>query len=130
MIGDSFSQTEQRSTKIFALAYGYPTPATNIAKLEHRFREPARTVNMVPALANHSILSRGKFAEAGYVSVCDGNEVNIYNGWTETITVYEDAVLMGWQCPRTKLWRIPLQEQVTDINMYTILLNGPTGANL
>ena len=111
----------------FALADGNPTPATNTSKLEHRVCEPARTVNMVPALANQSLLSRDKFAEAGCVSVCDGYEVNIYNGCTVTITVSEDAVLKGWRCPRTKLWRIPFQAHVTDLIMHTLLLNGPTG---
>ena len=80
---------------------------------------------MVLALANQSLLS--KFAEAGYVSVCDGDKVKMYDGRTATITVLEDAVLKGWWCPRTKLWRIPLQSQVTDLNMHTLLLNAPTG---
>ena len=52
----------------------HPTPATTITKLEHNVREPTRTVDMVPALANQSLLSGGKFAEAGYISICDGNE--------------------------------------------------------
>ena len=82
---------------------------------------------MVPALANQSLLSGVIFSEAGYVSVCDGYKFNIYNGRTATITVSEDAVLKGRRCPRTKLWRIPLRDQVMDLKMYTILLNGPTG---
>ena len=87
MLGYPFIQTEKRSTKIFALVDGHPTPATNIAKIEHRFREPERTVNMVPALANQSLLSGVKFVEVGCVSLCDGYEVNIYDGRTATITV-------------------------------------------
>ena len=82
---------------------------------------------MVPELANQSLLSGVKFAEVEYVSVCDGDEVNISDGGTATIIVSEDAVLKGWRCPRTKLWRIPLQAQVTDLNMHTFLLNAPTG---
>ena len=35
-------------------------------------------------------------------------------------------VLKGWRCPRTKLWRIPLQAQVMDLSIHTLLLNGPT----
>ena len=50
---------------------------------------------MVTSLDNQSLLIRVKFAEAGYVSVCDGDEVNIYDGQTATITVSEDAVLEG-----------------------------------
>ena len=111
----------------FYLADGHPTPATNITKLEHRVNDTARTVNMVPSLDNQYLLSRGKFAEAEYVSVCDGYEVKNYDGRTATITVSEDAVLKGWRCPHTKLWRIPLRSQVTDLNMHTLLLNGPTG---
>ena len=93
MLGNPFIKKEQRSTKIFSLAYGHPTPATNIAKLEHRAREPACTVNMVPALANQYLLSRGTFADAGCVSVCNEGEVKNYDGQTATITVSEDAVL-------------------------------------
>ena len=98
MLGDPIIQTKQRSTNIFELVDGHPTPATNIAKLEHRVREPARKVNMITALSNQSLLIRGRFAEAGYVSVCHGDEVNIYDGQTATITVSEDAVLKGWRC--------------------------------
>ena len=126
MLGDPFIHTEQRSIKIFALADGHPTAATKIAKLEHRVREPACTVNMVPELNNQSLLSGVKFAEVGYVSVCDGDEVQIYYGQTAAITVSEDAALKGWQFPHTKLWRIPLQAQVTDLKMHTLLLNGLT----
>ena len=86
-----------------------------------------RMVNMVPALANQSLLSGVKFAESGYVSVCNGSEVNIYDGHTATITVSDAVVMKGWRCLRTKLWRIPLISQVTDLNKHTILLNGPTG---
>jgi len=126
-IGDPFIPTNQRSTKVFALADGHPAPGTTIAKLHHPIREPARTVDMVPALAENSLLSGGKFAEAGYISICDGNEVNIYDGHTARIVVSEAAVLKGWRCPQSKLWRVPLQSHVTDLNMHTLLLDGPTG---
>ena len=87
MLGDTFIQTEQRSTKIFELADGHPTPATNISKLEHRVRELAHTFNMVPELAKQSLLSGGTFAEAGYVLVRNGYKVKFYYGRTVTITV-------------------------------------------
>ena len=87
MVGEPFIQTKHMSINIFALADGHTTPATTIAMLEHKVREPARTVNMVQELANKSLLSGGKFSEAGYISVCDGEEVNIYGGHTAKITV-------------------------------------------
>ena len=43
------------------------------------------------------------------------------------MTVSEKAVLKGWRCPTTKLWRIPLQDSVSNANTDTLLLNGPTG---
>ena len=52
MVGDPFIQTERTPTIIFTLADGHPTPATTIALLEHKVREPACTVNMVPSLSN------------------------------------------------------------------------------
>ena len=82
---------------------------------------------MVPALANQSLLSGRKFAEAGYVSVFNGEEVKINDGQNAVINVSEYAVLKGWRCPGTKLWRILLQAQDTDLNIHTLLLNGPTG---
>ena len=112
---------------MFALADGRPAPATTVAKLAHAVREPARSVDIVPSLAGNSLLSGGKFAEAGYISVCDGDEVNIYDGRTAKIVVSEAAVLKGWFCPRQRLWRIPLQQHVTNLNTQTLLLDGPTG---
>ena len=67
-----------------------------------------RTVNIVPALANQSLLSGGKFVEVRYVSVCDGDEVENYDGRTATITMPEEVVLKGWSCLHTKAWQIPL----------------------
>ena len=61
------------------------------------------------------------------MSVCDVDEVNIYDGRTATITVSEAVVLKGWRCPRTKLWSIKLRDQVTDLKVETLLLNGTTG---
>ena len=83
---------------------GHHTPASNVAKLHHPVREPACTVDMVPALVDQSLLSGGKFAKAGYISICDGEEVNIYDGRTAQIEVSEASVLRGWRFPRTKLW--------------------------
>jgi len=92
---DPFIPTNQLSTKVFALADGHATSATTVAKLHHTVHEPARTVAIVPALKGNSLLSGGKFAEAGYISICSGDGVNIYDGQTTTITVSEKAVLKG-----------------------------------
>ena len=95
MIGNPFIQTTQKSTKVFSVADGRRTPGSNIAKLYHPVRKPAQTVDMVPALAGQSLLSGAKFDEAGYISVCDGEEVNLYDSRTTRIVVSEEAVLKG-----------------------------------
>ena len=128
MIGDPFIQTEQISTNIFALSDEQPTPATNIYKLDHRVQEPVHTVNIVPTSDNQYLLRRVKFAESGYVSICDGDEVKIYDGRTAKIIVSEDTVLKGWRFPHTKLWRIPLRFKAMELHMHTNLLNGPKGS--
>ena len=81
------------STNTFALADEHPPPATIIALHEKNIRALSYTVNMVPALANQSLLSRGKLLEAGYLSVCDGEDINIYDGHTNKSKVSEKAVL-------------------------------------
>ena len=75
-------------------------PAPTKAKLYHSVSEPARTVDMVPALKDNSLLSGGKFDQAGYVAVCGDKKVSLYDGKTAKITLSEEAVLTGWRCPK------------------------------
>ena len=112
MEGDPLIQTDQSSTKVFTVATGHKTPGSRVAKLHHPVRKPARTVDIVPVLADQSLISGEKFAKAGYVLICDDEEVNIYDGRTFKIIVSEEAVLKGSRCPRTRMWRIPLQHTV------------------
>ena len=93
---------------MFALADNYPISGSNVAKLHHKVRKPARTVEMVPSLTNNSLLSGGKFTQAEYVSVCKDKEVNLYDVHTVKTTVSEEAMLKVCRCPRANLWRIPL----------------------
>ena len=95
IIGDPFIQTNKRSAKTFALTDGHPNPATNISNLHHDVREPSRTVNIVPDIKAQSLLSGGKFSKAGYISVCNKDEVNIYGRHTAKIVVSEEDVLRG-----------------------------------
>ena len=125
-LGSKFIPTALKLTKVFALAKSHPNPATNIALLNQKhLRQAARTIHIVPALAHQYLPSGGQFDDSGYVSICDGAEVNIYDGRTTRITISEAAVFKGWSCSTTKLWRIPLQYQITKINTDTLLLNGP-----
>ena len=112
---------------MFSVANSRQTPGSNITKLYHLVREPAQTVDMVQALTGQSFLSGAKFAEAGYISVCDGDEVNLYDSRTARIKVSKEAVLKGWFFPHTKMRRIPLKAQVTDLNRHTLILDSPNG---
>ena len=82
MVGDTFIHTGRPSTKVFTVADGHKTLGSTEAKLHHPVREPARTVDMFPALAKQFLLSGNKFAQAVYVTICDNQEVNIYDGRT------------------------------------------------
>ena len=102
-ICDPFIQTSQPFTKDFSIADGRLHAGTNISKLHHPVQEPARTVDMVPALAYQSLLSGRNVSEIGYISIYNDKEVNIYDGCTARIIVSETEVLKGRKCPRTKL---------------------------
>jgi hypothetical protein len=115
------------STTVFHLPDGRIAPATTRNKLLHNVREPARRVNIVPALVKNSLLSTNKFAKAGYTIIYDKDEVNFYNARTTKIMVSEEAILTGWQCPHQKMWRVPLVPIVTNLNTDTLLLDHPSG---
>jgi hypothetical protein len=115
------------SKVVFHLPDGTTAAASTVDKLLHYVREPARSANIVPTLANNSLVSTSKFVDAGYTVVYDDKEVNYYKKATTKISVSEDAVLQGWQCPCKKMWRVPLVPDVWNLNTDTILLDHPLG---
>ena len=121
--------TGRVSTTVFHLPNGAIAPATTLNKLLHNVHTPARDVNIVPSLVENSLLSTSKFAAAGYTTIYDENEVNFYDTKTDKITISAEAVLKGWRCPRTNLWRAPLVPFVTNLNMDTLILDHPSGQN-
>ena len=127
MEGDPFIPTDQPSTKVFTVATGHKTPGSRVLKLHHPVRKPARMVDIFPVLADQSLISGEKFSKAGYVLICYDEEVNIYEGRTVKIIVSDEAVLKGWRCPRTRMWRIPLQHTVQNEQTDTLILNSPSG---
>ena len=72
-------------------------------------------------------LADKRFYDAGYVSICDRSEVNLYDRRTLKITVSKEAAFKGWICLATGLWRIPLQNEMKKISTQTLILDGPTG---
>jgi hypothetical protein len=124
---DPSRTTGKPSTTVFHLPNGAIAPATTRNKLLHNVREPARSVNIVPALAKNSLLSTNKFAKAGYTIIYDKDEVNFYDPRTTKIMVLEKAILTGWRCPHQKMWSIPIVPIVTNLNTDMLLLDNPSG---
>jgi hypothetical protein len=74
----------------------------------------------------NSLLSTSKVVDADYIAIYDKEEVNFYNAKTTKITISEEAVLKGWQCPVAGLWRLPLVANPVNLNTDTLLLDHPT----
>eukprot|EP00804_Cyclotella_cryptica_P011576 CCRYP_012089-RA/>CCRYP_012089-RA protein AED:0.20 eAED:0.20 QI:0/0/0/1/1/1/3/0/784 len=121
---DPFIHSKTRSTKIFMLPTGTTTAATIQAQLLLNVRPPANTVDIVPNL-HQTLLSGSKFADADYTAVYDKHEVNFYD--SATINITERAVLTGYRCPRTGLWRIPLHPVTVNDNTDTLILDSKCG---
>lgn len=124
-IGDPFIDMGQQSTKVFTMPTGKLAPATMKTMLHHDVRDPARAVNMVPALAQNCLLSMGKFADTDYIAIFDKEEVKIYNATNTAITVLRGAILRGWHDQDTGLWRIPLKPSVDNLNTDTCIVSKP-----
>jgi hypothetical protein len=92
---DPSRPTGELSTTVFDLPNGAIAPATTRNKLLHNMHEPDRSVNIVPALVENSLLSTNKFPKAGYTIIYDKDEVNFYDARTTKITVSEAPILTG-----------------------------------
>jgi hypothetical protein len=122
MVGDDFEETNKISNKIFCMPTGDTTPASTIAKLHHDVREPARTVDMVPALKHNSLISGPKFADANYITVLTPTEVLIYDGRGLKISTSKEAIIRGWRDTTSGLWRIPLEKDCAPHKSEYVLL--------
>ena len=77
--GDPFHHTNKPSNKLFHLPTGGTAKASIQAKLMHQLRKPSRSVDMVPTITDHTLISTSKFADAEYIAVYDEKEVNYKN---------------------------------------------------
>jgi hypothetical protein len=68
-------------------------------------------------------LSTCKFAAANYITIFDKEEVNIYDANDTIIAVTRGAILRGFKCPMTGMWRIPLVDLVRNNNTETVIVN-------
>eukprot|EP00956_Cyclotella_meneghiniana_P035503 scaffold115472_cov29-Cyclotella_meneghiniana.AAC.1 len=93
------------SNKTFLNANGTRSKAGNKAKLLYKIREPANEADMVPSLAMNSLLSTSKLADANYITVFTKDEVQVFDAEATKLNIEGEAVMKGWRCPQTKLWR-------------------------
>ena len=101
-------------------------PASVKAKLHHMLRDPARTLDMVPNLKHNSLMSARKFADVQYITVLTPNEVLVYDDMSDLqLSIYGEAILRGWRCKHSGLWRVPLTPVVLNEHTNTILLDFP-----
>jgi hypothetical protein len=84
------------SKVVFHLPNRTTAAASTVNKLLHNVREPTRSANIVPTLANNSHINTSNFVNAGYTIVYNDKEVNFYEKANTKIIVSEDAVLQGW----------------------------------
>ena len=103
---------------------GTKAQATEVKKLLLDVRAPAQEIHVVPEL-QQTLLSGSKFADAGYTAVYDEEEVNFYNA--KDIIITAEAVLRGYRCHRTGIWRVPLKPHVLNENNDTLILDSPCG---
>ena len=94
-----FAKTGRQSNKVFRLPNGATEEAREIGELATNVQAPARDVHITPGITKTSLLSTAKFADAGYTTIFDGNQVNIYDQHDTVITVSHAAILRGWREP-------------------------------
>ncbi len=96
-----------------------------MSELAHDVRQPAKDIHIVPSIQSNSLLSTAKFAKAGYITVFDNKEVNIYDAHNTTSKVLRTAILQGWFDKTANLWQIPLIPVILNSNTDTVLINKP-----
>ena len=90
---------------------------------------PANKGDSIPGI-NTTLVSTGKLADAGYVSVFDQEEVNVYDVETTKVLTTNEPIWTGWRDKATGLWRIPLVNEVKNETTDTKLLSAQDTSEL
>jgi hypothetical protein len=117
------NSTNEPSTKVFYNANGTLSRAGNKATLRYNLRNPANEADMVPSLSMNSLMSTSKLADANYITVFTKEEVQVFDAEAAKFNVEGHVVMKGWRCPITKLWRVPLTPNLSNINTDTGLMS-------
>jgi hypothetical protein len=75
----SFVPTGRSSNKIFQLPNGTQTAADSISELPFDIGQLVKDIHLIPSITKSSLLSIPKTADAGYITVFDDQEINIYD---------------------------------------------------
>ena len=106
------------SSKIFTVTTGEQTKGGNQAQLKNGLRGAAATADMVPTLKNNSLVSTSKLADENYHTVFTPTEVLVYDG---EVAPHKVLVWKGWRDKATGLWRVPLFNDIKNVNTDTYL---------
>jgi hypothetical protein len=117
--GGPFIPTSKKSTKV-QLLDGTQAAADTISELPFELRKPAKEIHNVPWIDENSLLSIPKIAEAGYITIFDNEEVNIYDARDTKVLVTSKAILTGWYDKRAKRWHVPLVPTALNKNTDTV----------
>ena len=98
---DPCRRTGLQSNKVFILPSGQAVTASEVAEYPFKVRKPASEVHITPGVTSNSLMSTNQFAVAGYITVFDKEEVNVYDANDVQITVTRGALLRGWRCEAT-----------------------------
>ena len=82
-----------KSNKIFQMPTGHTTQATEVKLLQHKVRDPARQLDIVPGIRTDSLISMAKFADADYMAVFDKDKVEIFDANNTKVEVTNGAIL-------------------------------------
>ena len=123
--GDPLNATGKPSNKTFRMPTGTLSNARELMHLKHNLRYPARDMHLVEDVTLASLISNGKFADAGYATLYDDRRAAIFDLTKTKISASTKPVLKGWRtCDG--LYRIPLEP--TAVEQAKLAATKATGA--
>jgi hypothetical protein len=119
----AFVPTGWQSNKTLHMPNATIEEATDVDKLHHDIRHPAKDIHIMLGIECDSLLSIPKLSNANYIAIFDKDKINIYNANKTKVMASCSIILHGWQCKDTNLWRVPLLPIVLNNNKDTVLCN-------
>ena len=113
------TDTKIPSNKIFTVATGEQARGGNQALLRNGLRGVAAQAELVPTLKHNSLISTSKLADADYHTVFTPTEVLVYDGEVRADKI---PVWKGWRDSSTGMWRVPLVNNVWNLNTDTAIM--------